>query len=43
MTQQFFDTLTVTVPDAGTVLCAARSLEINLREVDAHTVGISLR
>ncbi|MGJ7915371.1 aminomethyl-transferring glycine dehydrogenase [Massilia sp. LXY-6] len=41
LTQHFFDTLTVAVDDAGAIHSAARRREINLREVDAHTVGIS--
>lgn len=38
----FFDTLTVTVPDASAVHAAARAARLNLREVDEHTVGLSL-
>ncbi|MBN3786423.1 aminomethyl-transferring glycine dehydrogenase [Burkholderia sp. Ac-20353] len=42
VTDHFFDTLTVTVPDAATVHAVARSHAINLRDVDAETIGISL-
>lgn len=38
----FFDTLTLTQVDAAAVLEAARAQEINLREIDATQVGISL-
>ncbi|MFT7387638.1 MAG: glycine dehydrogenase [Candidatus Endobugula sp.] len=39
----FFDTLTVTTGDkTASIHTAARSLEINLREVNDHSVGISL-
>jgi len=38
----WFDTLTVEVDDAGAVLGKARDRRINLRQVDATTVGISL-
>jgi len=38
----YFDTLTVTVPDASAVLAAAVGAGINLRPVDAGTVGIAL-
>jgi glycine dehydrogenase len=39
----FFDTLTVRVPGrAGVVLAAARARRVNLREIDADTVGIAL-
>jgi len=37
-----FDTLTVSGVDAAAVLANARSAKINLREIDAHSVGISL-
>jgi glycine dehydrogenase len=41
--ESWFDTLTVAVPgQAGAVLAAARERDINLRGVDADTVGISL-
>ncbi|MEJ7137611.1 aminomethyl-transferring glycine dehydrogenase [Amphibiibacter pelophylacis] len=38
----FFDTLTLTVPDADAVHAAARAARINLRAIDATTVGLSL-
>ncbi|MHA3115641.1 glycine dehydrogenase (aminomethyl-transferring) [Acinetobacter sp. ANC 4635] len=38
----FFDTLTLTQVDAAAVLAVARAQEINLREIDAAQVGISL-
>ncbi|TAM08419.1 MAG: glycine dehydrogenase (aminomethyl-transferring) [Paraburkholderia sp.] len=38
----FFDTLTVAVSNAATVHAAARSYGMNLREIDTHTIGISL-
>ncbi|MCB1914876.1 MAG: aminomethyl-transferring glycine dehydrogenase [Rhodocyclaceae bacterium] len=41
-TRHFFDTFTVRVADAATVHAAARARLINLREIDATTVGISL-
>ena len=41
-TERFFDTIAVSVADAAAVHSAARSREINLREIDATTVGISL-
>ena len=43
VTDAFFDTVTVSVPGrAGDVATAARQRRINLREVDADTVGIAL-
>ena len=36
-----FDTVAVTVPDADAALAAARELHINLRKLDATTVGVS--
>ncbi len=42
-TERYFDTLQVKVPNrAQTLLMRARDAKINLREVDAHTLGISL-
>ncbi len=41
-TQSFFDTITVRVADAATVHAAARAAGMNLREIDATTVGIAL-
>ena len=41
-TQAFFDTITVRVADAAAVHAAARAAGMNLREIDATTVGISL-
>ncbi len=41
-TQAFFDTITVRVADAAAVHAAARAAGMNLREIDAATVGISL-
>ncbi|HEU4621855.1 MAG TPA: aminomethyl-transferring glycine dehydrogenase, partial [Burkholderiaceae bacterium] len=41
VTQQFFDTVTVAGIDAAQVHGKARAIEINLREIDAHSVGIS--
>lgn len=38
----FFDTLTVSVEDADEVLAKARHRKMNLRSVDATTVGISI-
>ncbi|MBN9690925.1 MAG: aminomethyl-transferring glycine dehydrogenase [Verrucomicrobia bacterium] len=38
----FFDTLTVTVPNAAAVVKAAEAHQINLRRVDATHVGVSL-
>ena len=39
----YFDTLTVRVPGrAAEIAAAARTRRINLREVDADTLGISL-
>ncbi len=41
--EQFFDTITVRVPDgAAGIAAAARARRINLREVDANTLGIAL-
>jgi glycine dehydrogenase len=41
--EQFFDTLTARVPgNAAAVCAAARARRINLREIDADTVGIAL-
>ncbi|HHW62782.1 MAG TPA: aminomethyl-transferring glycine dehydrogenase, partial [Rhodocyclaceae bacterium] len=40
-TQAFFDTITVRVADAAAVHSAARAAGMNLREIDATTVGIS--
>jgi glycine dehydrogenase len=37
-----FDTLTVSDIDAGSVLAAATAVRMNLRPIDARTVGISL-
>jgi glycine dehydrogenase len=43
VTEQFFDTITVRVPGrAESVAAAARERRINLRVVDADTLGISL-
>ncbi|NMG00502.1 aminomethyl-transferring glycine dehydrogenase [Aromatoleum toluolicum] len=42
VTNAFFDTIAVRVADAAAVHAAARSREMNLREIDATTVGISL-
>ena len=41
-TQAFFDTVTVRVADAAAVHAAARAAGMNLREIDATTVGLSL-
>ncbi|MBN8442727.1 MAG: aminomethyl-transferring glycine dehydrogenase [Thauera sp.] len=41
-TTAFFDTITVKVADAAAVHGVARAQQINLREIDATTVGISL-
>ena len=38
----FFDTLAIRVPDAAAVHAASRRAGLNLREIDARTVGISL-
>ena len=38
----FFDTVSVGVADASAVHAAAHSRQINLREIDARTVGVSL-
>ena len=40
--REFFDTIAVEVPDANAVLAAAESRRINLRKLDARTVGIAL-
>ncbi|SIR12153.1 glycine dehydrogenase (decarboxylating) alpha subunit /glycine dehydrogenase (decarboxylating) beta subunit [Aromatoleum tolulyticum] len=42
VTNAFFDTIAVRVADAAAVHAAARAREMNLREIDAMTVGISL-
>ncbi|AKU11071.1 glycine dehydrogenase [Azoarcus sp. CIB] len=42
VTNAFFDTIAVRVADAAAVHAAARGREMNLREIDATTVGISL-
>ena len=42
LTNAFFDTIAVRVADAATVHAAAHAKEMNLREIDATTVGISL-
>jgi glycine dehydrogenase len=36
----FFDTLTVTVPSADATLAAALAAGINIRKLDATTVGV---
>ena len=41
-TGSFFDTLTVKVADAAKAIAAAQQAEMNLREIDDQTVGISL-
>ncbi len=41
-TPAFFDTVTVRVADAAKVHAAARAAGMNLREIDATTVGLSL-
>ena len=41
-TTAFFDTITVRVADASAVHAAARAAGMNLREIDAGTVGIAL-
>ena len=42
-TESYFDTLRIKVPNrAQTLLMRARDAKMNLREVDAHTLGISL-
>ena len=42
-TEHFFDTITVDTGNATEfILAAARSKQMNLRKVDAHTIGISL-
>jgi glycine dehydrogenase len=40
--QHFFDTLTIAVDDAAGVHARARALGMNLREIDAHSLGIAL-
>jgi glycine dehydrogenase len=40
--QHFFDTVTVTVPNAEQVISKAVARQINLRSIDAQTIGISL-
>jgi glycine dehydrogenase len=40
--QNFFDTVTITVPNAEQVINNAVAHEINLRLIDAKTIGISL-
>jgi glycine dehydrogenase len=40
--RHFFDTLTIAVGDATAVHARARALKMNLREIDTHSVGISL-
>jgi glycine dehydrogenase len=40
--QHFFDTITISVPNAEQVINQAVAREINLRSIDAHTIGISL-
>ena len=40
--RHFFDTLTVEVADAAAVHAGARARSVNLREIDANTVGVSL-
>ncbi len=42
VTGSFFDTLTIAGVDANAVHAAARDGQINLRRIDAQTVGISL-
>ncbi|WP_284550364.1 aminomethyl-transferring glycine dehydrogenase [Aestuariimicrobium sp. T2.26MG-19.2B] len=39
---QFFDTLTVEVPDAASVVAAARAAQVHLRHADDTHVGISV-
>jgi glycine dehydrogenase len=40
--QHFFDTVTISVPNAEQVINQAVAREINLRSIDAKTIGISL-
>jgi glycine dehydrogenase len=40
--QNFFDTITISVPNAEQVINKAVAREINLRSIDAKTIGISL-
>ncbi|HVF05896.1 MAG TPA: aminomethyl-transferring glycine dehydrogenase [Frankiaceae bacterium] len=40
-TEAFFDTVTARVPDAAAVVAAAAEAGVNLRLVDARTVGVS--
>jgi glycine dehydrogenase len=40
--QHFFDTVTVSVPNAEQVINKAMAHEINLRSIDSQTIGISL-
>jgi glycine dehydrogenase len=40
--QPFFDTLTVLVPDASAIHTAAAGHRVNLRRIDAQTVGVSI-
>ena len=43
ITQHFFDTITVDTGNATEfIMAAARAKKMNLRKVDAHTIGISL-
>ena len=42
LTRNFFDTILIEVKDAALIHRTARSLRINLREVSANVVGISL-
>ena len=42
LTQQYFDTITITVKDAARIHVAAREQGINLRAIDNSTIGISL-
>ena len=43
ITQHFFDTITVNTGNATEfIMAAARAKKMNLRKVDAHTIGISL-
>jgi len=41
VSEDYFDTIQVSVPDAARVIAAARAEGVNLRLVDANTVGIS--
>lgn len=40
--RNYFDTLTITVPDARVIHNRARDFAINLREINEETIGISL-